>query len=256
MHNLFYKLLNHNGLKIRILQYLFFFSTIYAIFLMPGYILLTSLLTYGFLVTVGGNIGLHRYFGHNSFETSTAIRSILLFFSNYIGVGSIISWVGQHRIHHSYADTDKDIHSPYTNNIIKTIFGLWTVNISKKLIIKESKQKDIVWYHKNYFKFHLFIISFWLILDFSMNTSLFFIMYAIPGFLCLLSGYILAFLTHYHGYQTYKVDDKSTNSWIANILTLGEGWHNNHHKHPHLWDTKVLNHEWDLPAFIIKKIKI
>jgi stearoyl-CoA desaturase (delta-9 desaturase) len=35
-----------------------------------------------------------------------------------------------------------------------------------------------------------------------------------------------------HGYRSHDTPDKSKNSWIANIVTMGEGWHNNHHAFP------------------------
>lgn len=250
------KLSNHGGVKIRALQYLFFFSTLYALLVLPGSVSVLALIVYAFLETIGGNIGLHRYLGHNSFETTKFIRRFLIFFAHYIGVGSALSWIGQHRIHHRYADTNKDVHSPYTNNTLDVIFGFWKTSIPKKLIEKELKTTDILWYHKNYFKLHTCIIFGYLLFDSYFNTNLFFILYAIPNFLCLMSGYILAYVTHYHGYKSYDTRDNSTNSWIANILTLGEGWHNNHHKYPNKWDTKMLPHEWDLPAVIIRVIKI
>ena len=34
-------------------------------------------------------------------------------------------------------------------------------------------------------------------------------------------------IAHIHGYQNHKTGDESRNSWIANLATMGEGWHNN-----------------------------
>lgn len=247
--------LNNLGIKTRILQYIFFTSTLISPFILNYQWGMLSIFMYMLFVTLGGNIGLHRYYGHNSFKTNKFWHEVLTFFSHYIGVGSVISWVGQHRYHHLYADTKKDIHSPHTNNILKVIFGLWKVNIRKIMIEDVIKNKSLKIYHKYYFKLHSLIIIIWLIIDYNFNTYLFLSIYAIPNFLCLISGYILSFVTHTHGYQTFDTGDKSTNSWIANILTLGEGWHNNHHKFPNNWNTKIKKHEWDFPALIINHIK-
>ncbi len=35
---------------------------------------------------------------------------------------------------------------------------------------------------------------------------------------------------HIWGQQAYDAGDTSTNNWMVAVLTLGEGWHNNHHK--------------------------
>lgn len=252
----FNQLLNHYGFKIRMLQYLFFICTLYSFFVLPSAWVLISLGCYVFLVSFGGNIGLHRYFCHNSFKTNKFWENILLFASHYIGVGSAISWVGQHRHHHLFADTDRDIHSPYTNNAYKVLFGLWNVSISKKLIKDVYKNEKLIFFHKFYFKIHLLLIVFWLSLDFMFGTYLFLVLYAVPNFLCLLSGYVLAYITHGHGYQNFNSNDKSTNSWLACLLTMGEGWHNNHHHNPRNSNTKVNWWEFDLQYQIIRLIEI
>jgi stearoyl-CoA desaturase (delta-9 desaturase) len=46
---------------------------------------------------------------------------------------------------------------------------------------------------------------------------------------------------HRFGRRRYETRDASRNSWPVAILTLGEGWHNNHHHYPlavrqgHMW---------------------
>ena len=40
-------------------------------------------------------------------------------------------------------------------------------------------------------------------------------------------------LAHVWGKQTYPTKDDSRNSFLLAIITLGEGWHNNHHRYPH-----------------------
>ena len=39
-------------------------------------------------------------------------------------------------------------------------------------------------------------------------------------------------LAHLQGYRRYDDDSTSTNNWFIAILTLGDGWHNNHHAQP------------------------
>jgi stearoyl-CoA desaturase (delta-9 desaturase) len=36
-------------------------------------------------------------------------------------------------------------------------------------------------------------------------------------------------LTHMFGRRRYPTDDDSRNHWLLALITLGEGWHNNHH---------------------------
>jgi stearoyl-CoA desaturase (delta-9 desaturase) len=36
-------------------------------------------------------------------------------------------------------------------------------------------------------------------------------------------------LSHLFGKRRFQTEDTSRNNWLLAILTLGEGWHNNHH---------------------------
>ena len=65
-------------LKIRILQGLLFAFSIFGIIFFDKSYIVLGLITYVFLETFGGNIGLHGYFCHNSFKTCNLIRNILI----------------------------------------------------------------------------------------------------------------------------------------------------------------------------------
>ena len=47
--------------------------------------------------------------------------------------------------------------------------------------------------------------------------------------------------------------NEARNSWIANITSLGEGWHNNHHAMPWKLTQGIDKWQIDPPAWIIKK---
>jgi stearoyl-CoA desaturase (delta-9 desaturase) len=40
-------------------------------------------------------------------------------------------------------------------------------------------------------------------------------------------------LAHVWGKRRYETKDDSRNSFLLSVITLGEGWHNNHHRYPH-----------------------
>lgn len=235
--------------KIRILQGLLLIFSIWGFMSFDLQYTILGILVYCFLETIGGNIGLHRYFCHKQFTTKKIYHHLLMFFSHYIAVGSVLSWVGQHRWHHDNADTKKDQHSPYFKSLINIFFGVWEMNIPRKYVKDVVKDKTLLLWHRNYFMFHYIIIVILAIMGFEYLYFL----YALPCIMCLISGYVLATVTHYHGYRTYNTNDHSTNSWIANIYTLGEGWHNNHHAFPTRIRQGEKKGEWDLPAYIIER---
>ena len=47
--------------------------------------------------------------------------------------------------------------------------------------------------------------------------------------------------THLWGYRNYDCRDDSRNLWWVAIWAYGEGWHNNHHAHPHV---APAGHKW------------
>ena len=78
--------------------------------------------------------------------------------------------------------------------------------------------------------------------------------YAVPacgGYMMISSATVIA---HMHGYIVIPTKDSAKNSWIASLLSLGEGWHNYHHaragdyRHGHKW------WELDPAAWIIEHI--
>jgi stearoyl-CoA desaturase (delta-9 desaturase) len=80
-------------------------------------------------------------------------------------------------------------------------------------------------------------------------------LYSLPATLSLQTTSIVNVLGHGNGYRNHDTDDRSTNSWIANIISLGEGWHNNHHANPKDWDNKKLWWEYDPISKFINLIK-
>ena len=54
------------------------------------------------------------------------------------------------------------------------------------------------------------------------------------------------------GNQRYKTGDESKNNWILAILTLGEGWHNNHHHYMHSGRQGFFWYEIDLTYYVLK----
>ena len=48
-------------------------------------------------------------------------------------------------------------------------------------------------------------------------------------------------LSHMFGYQNYQTGEDSRNNWFVALLTVGEGWHNNHHEDP---SAASVQHRW------------
>lgn len=249
-------ILSHNKLvrSIQFLNHLLLIAGITFVFYTDRYeLLLLSLITYWSIGVLGINIGFHRLLSHRSFKTYKFIEYFLSIVGIITTVGSSLAWVAIHRQHHRKTETREDPHSPYYIGNLKAWFGFWSIRqLDVKLIrdIKSSKFHRFL--HRKYF----LIIFLWCCLLALLDPMYIVFVYAIPACLCLHSTSAIIVIAHRHGYKTYELkQDESRNSWIANIITLGEGWHNNHHAKPYQWSNWERWWEWDIPSLFIRLIK-
>ena len=58
-------------------------------------------------------------------------------------------------------------------------------------------------------------------------------------------------LAHVHGDKHYVTGDESRNNWWLAIITMGEGWHNNHHAYQYSVRQGFRWWQWDPTYYII-----
>jgi len=225
---------------------LIFFYEVSAVYL------LYSLFIYWFIGVMGINIGYHRLISHRSFETYKWLEYALGLIGCITMIGSPLAWTAIHRQHHGHADTDKDVHSPYKLGWIKAWFGFWNIQHIHPKYIKDIRKKS---FYKLTHKYYFLINIIYAGILFVINPLLVIFAYAIPTVLVLHSTSAIIVIAHIHGYKNHNVDDESRNSWIASLITLGEGWHNNHHANSKAWNNQERWWELDPPAWIIRTIK-
>lgn len=205
---------------------------------------------------VGVNVALHRYYSHRAFKASKFSEWVMLASSIPTSVGSPAMWCSVHRLHHITSDTDKDPHSP-ANGPLKTWFTIWPqITIPKRFVLPFLKTKELRFVHNNYFLINYAILILLMLVDFKLAGFV----YALPAIGCFHGAAAIGVLPHLTGlpqklmlgYRRYEVKDLSHNNWIASVLALGEGWHNNHHANPGRWWQGERWWEIDPPAFMIK----
>jgi stearoyl-CoA desaturase (delta-9 desaturase) len=203
---------------------------------------------------VGVNVALHRYYAHKAFETTPFREKILLISSIFTSLGSPAMWCSVHRLHHTTSDTEKDPHNPARDGVLKTWFAFWSPTaIPKRFVTPFLKTPAMRWVHNNYFAINFIILAVLLLIDIKLAGFV----YALPAIGCFHGAAAIGVLPHLQGkwqlgYRRYDVKDLSHNNWLASILALGEGWHNNHHANPGRWWQGETWWEVDPPAFMIK----
>ena len=185
----------------------------------------------------------HRYAAHRMFEMSPFWEKFF-FISSFIGQGSSYlspyAYGVMHRMHHAYADTALDPHSPtYDKNLMAMM--LRTANVYDDILYEriavEEKFTNKVpkWKWFDTMGNHWATRIFWGIL-----YILFYIKFATQPWMYLLlpahfvmgplHGAVINWFAHKYGYTNFEVNNTSKNLLPVDVLMLGESYHNNHHK--------------------------
>lgn len=187
---------------------------------------------------------LHRYASHKAFTMSPFTEKVFFVLtflfqgSNYL---SAYAYGAMHRMHHAFADTEHDPHSPkYSTSLFDM---MWKTNTIYSGIQKRTYAVDPKFLANlpDWRKFDDFASHMWTRIAWGTLYSLFYIYFA-PSpiwFLLLpihflmspIHGAIINWFAHKFGYTTFKVDDTSKNLMPVDVFMMGEGFHNNHHTH-------------------------
>jgi len=206
-----------------------------------------------FVVTtiLGINIGFHRLLSHRSFTTYPFIEKALSLIGSLTTIGSPLAWTAVHRQHHKHTETDEDPHSPYLLGNLRAWFGFWDIPKLDLRLVKDLRKDS---FQKFLHKHYVTIIVTYCILLALISPWLVIFGYAIPSCLTLHASSSIIVIAHRHGYKTHDLGaDEARNSWIANITSLGQGWHNNHHAMPWKLTQGIGKWQIDPPAWIIKR---
>lgn len=199
-------------------------------------------LWYQVIAIFGISIGLHRYFSHKQFKGSVRFEIVCLILATIAGARSPLVWIGSHRIHHAYSDTDKDPHSPLHLGFWRVFLNRWNVNNiwsfgHRKYIRDLIDNPIIMFFHRNW-KWIYFVLS---AITIMISIKFFIVTMMIP----LVLSFFGYGLFNAGGHKNGK---PRTNIWI-NILSAGEGFHDVHHKNP----GQARLHKYDISGFIIER---
>src|SRR4030095_6016391 len=187
----------------------------------------------------------HRYSAHQMFTMSKPMEKIFIFLSWLTQGSSYLSPYSYgilHRLHHAYADTEKDPHSPkYDKNIWAMMWRtklIYVDILNNRYPVEEKFKKDLPYWPA----FERFADSWWTRVSCGLFYVGFYIMFATSPWMFLLlpihflmgpfHGAIINWFAHTWGKQRFKTSDTSTNLLPIDVIMLGESYHNNHHKFP------------------------
>ena len=188
----------------------------------------------------------HRYFSHRAFRTSRAAQFVFALLGATAVQRGPLWWAAHHRQHHAQADGLADPHSPKVHGFlwshVKWFLARENFATREKLVRDLARFPELRWLDR------------W---DAAVPAALALALLGVGAWLeraapalgtgpwqMLVWGFCISTvalwhatftinsLAHRFGSRRYATRDESRNNgWLA-LLTLGEGWHNNHHRYP------------------------
>jgi stearoyl-CoA desaturase (delta-9 desaturase) len=224
---------------------------------------------------LGITVGFHRYFTHRSFKTSKPVRAVFAVLGSAAIEGPVISWVADHRKHHTFADQEGDPHSPHVDHGVGwrgAFKGLLHAHVGWLFIhpqrgLRRRYARDLIddpivsFVDRKFVFWAVGALLLAFVLGWAIGGSLF------AGLTGLLWGgavrmlvvhhvtFSINSLCHFFGRRRFETDDESRNLlWLA-PLSFGESWHNNHHAFPTSAEHGLRRWELDPSALLIRAME-
>lgn len=196
--------------------------------------------------------GYHRYFAHRSYKVSRPVQFVLAFGGGTAVQKGVLWWAGHHRDHHRYVDTDGDPHTP--QNGFWWSHVLW-ITCDKHKATDFEAMADFAKFPELRFLNRWDMVP-WLTVAvacflFGGGKGLF-VGFFLSTVLLWHGTFTVNSLAHVMGRRRFATFDTSRNSWFVALITMGEGWHNNHHHYPPSARQGFYWYELDLSFYLLR----
>jgi len=193
---------------------------------------------------LGITVFYHRGFAHRAFRMGRPVQLAGAVLGAAAGQRGPLWWVGTHRVHHRFTDRPGDPHSPVIDSFWHSHVG-WLFreptapsgNVADLARFPELRLVD---------RYHHIAPILTALATFGLGTALGRLdrglhtsgpqMMAWGFFVSTTLLYHATFsvnsVAHRFGRRRFATADASRNNGLVALLTLGEGWHNNHHRFP------------------------
>ncbi|MGE0191499.1 MAG: acyl-CoA desaturase [Planctomycetota bacterium] len=208
----------------------------------------------------------HRYFSHRSYKANRFWQFLFAVWGNTSVQKGPLWWASHHREHHRNSDQPADVHSPVQH-------GFWWSQIGW-ILAKSSRGtnlavvRDLAKYPELRLldRFHvvvpvLYAVGMWFLgawlervrPEWGTNAPQMLIWGFFVSTVILVHGTgTINSLAHVIGRRRFETNDQSRNHLGLALLTLGEGWHNNHHRFPTSARQGFRASDIDLTYYVLK----
>lgn len=177
--------------------------------------------------------GYHRYFSHRTYKTSRWFQFVLALGSILSLQKGVLWWAAHHRAHHRHSDTERDVHSPVVDGFWWSHMG-WVVASPADDDPGHEQVKDLARFPElRFLDRYVVFVGIFALMCAAVQFTLGFTYMTWGCFVSTLllwhGTFTINSLAHVWGKRRYETSDESRNNAVLALITLGEGWHNNHH---------------------------
>ena len=182
----------------------------------------------------------HRYFCHRAFRTSRPFQAVMAFLGGAAMQRGALWWASQHRHHHRFAEREEDPHSPHRRGLLWS-HALWFMTARHEptrwgYVRDWARYPELVWLNR----YEWLPGAAWLAASAGLGwllpraTALEGLVWVgcVSTVAVYHGTYTINSLAHRFGRRRFDTSDESRNNFWLALITLGEGWHNNHHRYP------------------------
>ena len=202
--------------------------------------------------TLGINVCYHRLLTHRSFTCPRWLERALTMLGFCNLQGSSIRWVASHRMHHQHSDSQPDPHTPLVDFIWSHVG--WLIVMNPYIDTVSAVGRYAADLCRDSFHMHLEKKFGWMWIWLahvlviyaagmaigwglggsvmtSVQLGLSWVVWAVLVRTVLVwhITWGINSVTHLWGYRNFNTSDNSRNNWLLGYVSMGEGWHNNHH---------------------------
>ncbi len=200
----------------------------------------------------GVTAGYHRYFSHRAFKTGRVMQFLLAFLAQTSSQKGALWWAAHHRVHHKLSDQPGDVHSPVLSSFWYSHLG-WifddTTETRWDKIRDFSKYPELRWLDKYWAVPPTMLAVFCLVVA---GWPGLFIGFFLSTVLLWHNVFFINSVAHVWGKRRFDTSDQSRNNPLLALLTLGEGWHNNHHRYQSSARNGFYWYEVDVTYYVLK----
>ena len=188
----------------------------------------------------------HRYFSHRTFKTHRVTQFLFALLGTTSAQRGPVWWAAHHREHHRHSDEEHDLHSPHRHGLLWSHMGWFLsdkgLETNWKAVPDWARFPELVWLERNHLVGPLGLVGVtallgWVLGGVAPALGTGWAQMVVWGFgvstvLLYHATFTINSLAHVIGRRRFATGDDSRNSLVLALLTLGEGWHNNHHYYP------------------------